>query len=343
MKHLLGNGFDKLRHTFYRNRHKNEHTGSRPAELVTAVETVVDGTDSKIRLVPGYKKKLQNIVQPALEYCDDLVNQIPEAIEVNRSTFSSNPYVNAFFTNISDLQSIFSQSSEIRDYMETSHEDDGCCCALLCMKKTEKTVFGMELSGDMLNREVPQTAVSFSDHRIYSPTPSETETRDGLRNCLFQGLATNALGRIVKLKLDNHQLQGRYQMLHARLRRYMQQIKEVEQGSRTAVRLAHDIEETRRELVTTEQAMLDAPLPTPQVALDQVVSVFAKPDEFVRFRKLPLRLNKMGIKIREDSPQADNTLNLTEALIGNEAPRIVTLATFPRRDLLPRPVFSING
>ena len=88
---------------------------------------------------------------------------------------------------------------------------------------------------------------------------------------------------------------------------------------------------------------MDAPLLTPQAALDQVASVFTKPDEFVRLRKTQLRLNKMGIKIREDSPQADNTLNLTEAIIGNAAPRVVTLATFPRCDLLPRPVFSING
>ena len=219
MKHLLGNGFHKLRHVFYRRRHENGRTASRPAELITAIETVVDGTDSKIRLVPGYKKKLQNVVQPALDYCNDLVSQIPEPIEVNSSTFSSNPYVNAFFTNVSDLRSIFSHSSEVQDYMETSHEDDESCCALLCMQKTEKTVFGMELTGDTLNREVPQTAVSFSDHRIYSPTSSEAETREGLRNCLFQGLTTNALGHIVKLRLGSHQLQSRHQILHARLRK----------------------------------------------------------------------------------------------------------------------------
>jgi hypothetical protein len=304
------------------------------------VESVVDGTDSKIRLVPGYKKKLQNSIQSSLEFTDELVNQIPEAIEVSSSTFATNSYVNAFFTNITDLQSIFSHSSEIQDYMEDIHDDDTCCCALLCMCRTEKTVMGMELSGNMLKKDVQQIAVSFSDHRIYSPTPSEAGTREGLKSCLFQGLVTNALERIVQHRLASHRLQSKHQMLYTRLRQYKQKSREVKQGTQTGVKIAHAIEKTSMELRKIEGKMMNTPLLTPQVVLEQVANVFSKPGDFVRIRKFSLRLSKMGIKISEDSQQPGNMLNLTEVTIGNELPRTIALATFPRKELLARTVFS---
>ena len=324
MWHFMGNRFPGLRDPIQR---------SRLAAVLNTLENVVDGTDSKIRLVPGYKKKLQGSIHYSLEFADDLVNQIPMAIEVSSSTFTSDPYVNAFFTNVTDLQSIFSHSSDVQAYMEDCHVHTVRCCALLCMHREEKTVMGMELSGNMLKKDVMQTAVSFSDHRVYSPAPSETETREGLKNCLFQGLVTNALERIVQLRLASHQLQNRRQMLHARLRRHRQQTGKVSQGTRT-------IEKTSLELKKIEEEMLHAPLLTPQILLQQVLEVFSKPDDFVQIRKLQLRLNKMGIKISDKSAQADNKLNLTEVIIGNNPPRVVTLAMFPRKELLAKTVFS---
>jgi hypothetical protein len=41
----------------------------------------------------------------------------------------------------------------------------------------------------------------------------------------------------------------------------------------------------------------------------------------------------MGIKIDANSSQPSNRLDLTEVIIGEELPRVVTLATFPRDEL----------
>ncbi|MEN8204953.1 MAG: hypothetical protein ABFS24_02960 [Pseudomonadota bacterium] len=338
----MDNKFSALRDTFQRNGQGKTPGRSSAADVLNTVENVVDGTDSKIRLVPGYKKKLQNYIRGSLELADDLVNQMPAAIEVSSSTFVSDPYVNAFFTNVTDLQSIFSHSSEVQDYMESCHDSDTRCCALLCMRRSEKTVMGMELSGNMLKKDVLQTAVSFSDHRVYSPAPSEPETREGLKNCLFQGLVTKALEQIVQLRFASDQLQSRHQMLHARLRHYNQKAGEAGQGTPTAVKLAYSIEETSLELGKAEKQMMNNPLLTPQVMLEQVMDVFSKPEDFVSVRNFPLRLNKMGVKISDDSAQAVNELNLTEVTFGNDLPRVVTLAMFPKRELLDRTVFSLS-
>ncbi len=340
MNTFLGNRISGLRDSVHRNWQEKALRRDRAAEVLHSLETVVDDTDSKIRLVPGYKKKLRNDIQSSLEFADELVEQIPQAIEVSSSTFVSDPYVNAFFTNIADLQSVFRHSSEMHDYMEDSHADGSRCCALLCMRRTEKTVTGMELSDNMLKKDVLQVAVSFSDHRIYSPAPSESGTREGLKCCLFQGLVTNALERIMKLKLASHRLQSNHQMLHARLRRYKQRARDMKKGTRDGVKLAQGIEETSLELRKTEEQIMNSPLLTPQIALEQVMAIFSKPDDFVRVRKFPLRLNKMGIKISDDSAQPCNRIDLTEVTIGNELPRVVTLATFPGKQLVSKTVFS---
>ena len=142
MGHFLDNRFPGLRDSILRGRQEKALRRSRTTEILNTVESVVDGTDSKIRLVPGYKKKLQNVICSSLEFYGDLVNQIPPPIEVGNGTFTSDPCVNAFFTNVTDLRSIFAHSSEIQDYMEDIRHADARCCALLCMCRSEKTVKG---------------------------------------------------------------------------------------------------------------------------------------------------------------------------------------------------------
>ena len=342
MKSFFGNRFHGLRNAIDRHRQWQALRRSGDTSVLETVDSVADSIDSNIRLVPGYKKKLWSSIQSSLDYTGELVDRIPGVIDVNSRTFTADPYVNAFFANVADLQSVFSHSSEIQDYMDDIRYRDTSCCALLCMRRTEKTVFGMELSGDMLKKDVRQVAVSFSDHRIYSPAPDETGTREGLRHCMFQGLATYALERIMQLKLASHRLQTEHRMLHSRLRHYRQQAIADQSDERTDARLEREIGDTERELEMLEKKLLDTPsVLTPQILLDQVVDVFNAPDDFVKTRKVPLRLNKMGIKISENSSQPGNRLNLTEVLMGDESPRVVALARFPKSDLLPRTVFTL--
>ena len=116
----------------------------------------------------------------------------------------------------------------------------------------------------------------------------------------------------------------------------------MKKGTEAGVKLARDIEETSLELRKTEEKMMSTPLVTPQLALEQVVEVFSKPDDFVHIRKYSLKLNKMGIKISDNSPQPCNKINLTEVTIGNELPRVITLANFPGKALVPETVFSAH-
>ena len=308
-------------------------------DILGTVERVVDGTDGRIRLVSGYRSKLQDVIRSSLAFADELVEQIPGGIEVNRHTFVTDPYVNAYFANVSDMRTIFSHSSEIKDFMEGYGDNDAMeCCALLCMHMSEKTVLGMELSGDILKKDVRQVAVNFSDHRIYSPAPREVETRQGLKQCLFDGLVTNALERITQMRLKNFKLNSELQILKARQRRQQMAL----QKSADAT-VAAEHADTCQQLERLEAELSKAPLATPQAAMEQVITVFKNPEDFVRLRKFSLRLNKMGILIGDKPGQPCNEIDLTEVTIGEGSPRIVTLARFPKCEILPPSTQSTTG
>jgi hypothetical protein len=184
---------------------------------------------------------------------------------------------------------------------------------------------------------VKQTAVNFTDHRIYSPAPTETQTRQGLKQCLFEGLVTNALERVVQLRLSNQRLQHERQILQSRLRHAQYLLGRQADRPVNKADCTHEIKETRLKLERTEQDLRKIHLATPQVSLEQVIEVFSHPEKFVRLRQSTLRLNKMGIKIDESTRQPCNTLDLTEVSIGEELSRVVTLARFPRDEFLSQP------
>lgn len=310
------------------------------ADLLNAIEKVVDGTDSRIRLVSGYRRKLQDAVVTALAFVDELVAGIPQAIEISARTFASNPYVNAFFVNPADLQTVISHSSEIRDFTEVhvNREDLHCCC-LLCMQKTERPMLGMELSGDILKTDVQQTAVSFSDHRIYSPAPTETAAREGLRECLLEGLITSALGRIMQDKLGNYRLQSERRMLYEKLRHleYKSKYSNVEQQDRASI--TDEIGKTRENIRVLEDRLMGIRPVTPQASLKHINDSLQHPEHYIRMRKSSLHLDKMGIVIDADSTRPCNNLDLTEVVIDQEPPRVITLAQFPLREFTPQSGF----
>jgi len=338
LKDFLSIRFSEWRASAHRKLQHKANTGI--PDVLGTVERVIDGTDSRIRLVSGYRSKLQDVIRSSLAYADELVEQIPGGIEVNRHTFVTDPYVNAYFANVTDMRAIFSHSSEIKDFMEGYGDNDAMeCCALLCMEMSEKTVLGVELSGDILRKDVRQVAVNFSDHRIYSPAPREPETRQGLKQCLFDGLVTNALERITQMRLSNFRLNSELQVLKARQRRQQMALQKS-----AGTTMAAEYQETCRQLEQLEGELSKTPLATPQAAMEQVVTVFKNPEDFVQLRKFSLRLSKMGILVGNESRQPCNEIDLTEVTIGEGAPRIVTLAKFPRSEiLLPSSTRSTSG
>ncbi|MCW8800580.1 MAG: hypothetical protein OQK71_06615 [Desulfobacter sp.] len=298
--------------------------------LDSALERVVEGTDSRISLVPDYKRKLYKSIIKSLNYADTIIQQIPSPVELNSRAFVDNPYIRAFFPTLSGLKKVCNQSSELKEYFEdSSHLDAEESCALLCMRKEEETVLGMHLEGQQVIRDVKQIRVNFLNHRIQSPAADESTARRELKCCLFEGLVTNALANISELRAKRHQLETQQRILSARLR-----------GRGKNVNMQSMAEENvslRNETIKLEQIekeLEEIGYVTPEVSLEQVNHILDHPEEFVSLNHISMRLDKSGIKHSENEQSASySQIELSEVNIKGHSVRVVALAKIRRDEI----------
>jgi len=303
------------------------------------IERVVDSTDTNMRLIVGYRKRLRHAVESSFEYIDALVETIPGPVAVNRHTFSTDPQVNAFFVNVEDLQVKFSRSPELREFIEENSERElNDIFALLCMEKKEKTVYGVELEGDIIRRDVPQVGVSFSDHQLLSPAHTEAQVREGLKHCLFDGLVTEAVGRLKLSQSKIERLQDQKRRLQIMLRDARAKRHGPVSGSGATPLKSAELE---RLLAENEGALLasKAELSTPKDSLKQVNGVFENPDQYIKIDNVELKINKMGIKLNKESQESANEIHLAQVAFGEAPSRVVLLARYPSSEILPKEDF----
>ncbi len=281
-----------------------------------AVEDVIERTDWKIRLVRNYQAKLAPGVVSSMAYFDTLVERIPGVVDVGRSTFATDPRVNAFFVNVDDMHTIFSRSAELREFLdERGSEAPKEIHALLCMQKQEKQTFGMELNDGIVRRDVRQVAVNFSDHQILSPGGSEAEVRQGLKKCLFDGLVTCAFERLY--------------WNHPKFR----------EGKRHKSCSGYAQSTNRRPASAPDRNEDEIRPDTPLDHLVQVSDVLSHPERFVRLKNTSIRINKMGLKTSERSADSGNRIELAEVEMDGAPTRVVVLVKYRADEVSAKPDF----
>jgi len=316
-----------------------------PANVLNeAIERVVDGIEPKMRYSPGYKKILNNGIATSLAYISNLVDTIPGPLFISSKTFSTDPQVNAYFATVTDVQDIFSDSMELRSFFESPENGDmDVACALLCMNETEKTVLGMELHDDVIQRDVIQTALSFSEHKILSPGPGEAEVRTCVKQCIFDGLITHALQQIVELKQQKQGLEIQRGMLNSRLKTRQSQGGGLSSllSTATETKLSVDIEQ---KISANEQKLekLPASWDAPRYYLGVIENILSQPENFIDMKVKSFNITKMGIVADDDSSQSTNTIHCNEISIANVLKRVVAIVCYPRSEMLPKQEFKLK-
>ncbi len=307
-----------------------------------AIESVVDGIEPKMRYFPGYKKILNNGVSASLAYISNLVDTIPDPVIINSKTFGTDPQVQAYFVSIDSIQEIFSCNTELRVFFEIQENrklDE--VYALLCMNEAEKTVLGMELRGSVIQRDILQTALDFSEHKILSPASTEDEVRKDVKQCIFNGLITHALQQILTLKQQKQGLEIDRKILNSRLK-----TRRVQGGglsrllaSATESESSVDIEQ---QIIETEKKLqqLPASWDAPRFYLEIIQNILIQPENFIRIKAKSFDVTNTGIVSSENSSLSVNTIHFNEILIANVLERVVTIVRYPRSEMLARQDFS---
>lgn len=301
-----------------------------------AIEHVIDAIDPKLRLVPSYQQKLNSAVSTALNYIDNLVEQVPGPYDFSHIAYINEPNVRAYFASPEIMQDVFSNSSELQSFFaDVNNSGVDTCYTLLCSNKEEKSVFGSEMMGDFIQHDIRQTAVNFFDYKVLSPASTVYDVRKGIKQCIFDGFITYVLQHIVCIKTERRDLHDQQRILHAQLRTRQSQ----GNGLSNMLIEGHadkwQSSELQRQYLEAGKK-LESMLKKQDVLsfyLDQVSQILSRPEDFIQLNVACFRLSDMRIRLSDDSPQTANTVCFSEIEIANVMRRVIAIAGYTRDEM----------
>jgi len=183
------------------------------AELVEAIESLVEGTDSRLRVISSYHKMLRNSTRELLDHIQSLVSAMPAPLEINRTKFVSNPQISKLFANYEAVQHLFAQSQDIKDFFNSEqYKDCDEVYALLFMNMREKNILGADIENDIIVRDVQQTHINFYGHQLVSARSNEEDARLAMKQTLFESVIKYLKIQITHLR---HGLSDEEKIKHA--------------------------------------------------------------------------------------------------------------------------------
>ena len=327
----------RIKHSLAQRQAARVAVRAREAEVLQAIEHVVDEINPKLRAVSNYRKKLRQAVERALAHSTEIAASLPGPIEVNKSLWSSDPMLRAFFTGIEDMRQVLSDNREVHDYFAADGSGQSHCYALLNMERSERTVLGVEGSGNIIKRDVLQTSVSFKDRQVVEPDASESHLREDLEQRAFEVLVEYVLEHITGLIADRHSLNEQKLLLDMQLR-----LKQVKQASLSPLleggHKAGGLEALQQQQQHTRQAFeqAGARLTTLDDYIDRITEVLGHPEQYFRVNPVSMCLSPMNIKHDGKTTTPGNELTLSEYLLGEEIRRILLIIRFSRDELVAK-------
>ncbi|MCU0560947.1 MAG: hypothetical protein MUD16_12245 [Desulfobacterales bacterium] len=299
--------------------------------LLAAVETAAALVDPKIRWVSDYRRKLTPAVARTLEYADELIAKIPGPVDAHPERWDHDPVLRAVFSSPEELLLTFNSCPDVPEPLAAPA--DPRRYALLTMTRQERSVFGVQLEGDIVRRDVARTAVNFVDLRLVAPAAMEAETREHLRGRALAVLCATAMDRILALRSRAQELGEQRELLQIKLK--------IRESGRNGLSVlmcgskACDAEMVRAQSaladITREIAATKAELGGPAECLEHVRRILAHPEEYLRVEPLRLRLSPLGFKVAAESTEPAAELELCEFKVREGLHRAAVFVHFTHR------------
>lgn len=298
------------------------------------VEQVVDSIDPRLRGIARYAWKIRPAVDRMLEYADHACAVLPGPIEFSRHAWSNDPCVRALFATATELQTVFSQNPDIAEHFESPLSTDAY--VILGMQKTEKTVYGVEINGQIMRRDVPQISVSFGDYRISHPASHEQALRTKLRERALNEFIAQALSRVAELSDRKEGVRKRKTSLQVNLKALERRQAGLSQVFENNSDLQKKIDTTRKSLAEVEQECSDIRdrFGTLSDVLQHVVTLLSAPEDLIDVAPFTLCLDQMNHLVETREADHDQRITLAQVNFGKGFSRMGILAKFPRRDFV---------
>lgn len=300
--------------------------------LNEAIELVVEESVHKIRLIKGYQKKLRQPVETALKHCADLSKNIPGILDISNKDKASVDLLRCIFDNEAHAYRVVSESSELKRFLDQNNAES--VYLLLTMTRQEKTSFGSRLQGEIIVRDVLQKAVLFEDLKLVLPSETIEDAFHSISLGLLKVLAHLALENTLamqKRKINLEKLKDEVEVKLKILKSDRQQlaIKSHYVGTNNQVVEAQKLLKKIEEQLDTVESQADHK----DFYLNELVEVLDHPAGNLSADLIPLRINRLGFFVKEESCNADGAECVAEFQTVDDKRRSVLLLKCHRDQL----------
>ncbi len=310
--------------------------------LERAIERVVDGTDPRLRALSGYRRRLRPGVIEALDYTFELVDSLSEPVLLSRDRFSKDDRIRSFFVSPDHIDDYLSRNRSLQVYLDKrTGLDPENLFALQAISRVEKKVLGMEMTGDILRRDVSQISVSFTNPRLSAFGDDEAATLFEIKKDVFDYFIQIALKNLVATR-HKRQPSSNKPDIHADKLRTLQSANwGMESVLSGAEERRVDTNRAERDIskIESEFAHRQAAPPTLDQYLETVADSMAEVRKLLWREAVTIRTDRMGIKVTKEENEAAITLDLNE-YCSAEGHRVVALPVcIPFETIPTRPDF----
>ncbi len=268
-------------------------------QFMTAIEHAVSSVEPLLLQTRGYPDRYSQPVSVALAYARQLALSLPGPVLVNREAYALDAFVHTLFPDVNAISDAITSSVSIQEYLRRSQSCNEFY-ALMGMRRIDKRIFGMELAGSTLQRDVAQQATYFISHTIVDPSPDEKLTRENIATRFFHNL-------VGKVKVRIEQRRQRKEELITERNSLMHRLSFIGGIERAG------IEKRMTELAGELQLIIES------LELDHYLAdfeaVLLHPEKYLRLKQTAITLDGMGIRRNKDDVEQGEELKLSE-LIG---------------------------
>ena len=266
--------------------------------LLSAIERAVSGVEPLLRQTRGYRGIYRQSVARALEYANTLAASVPGPVVVNRETYARDAFVHALFPSVDIVMEAFCASMAVRNYYREFPDTDELF-ALMGMRRVEKSMMGLALSGEIIHRDVVQQSVYFTNHTIENIAPTEKQSRELIALSFFDNLVGKVKKRVEARKQGKETQLQEMNLLIARLRT-------ADAQHRPALE-----DQLSRMLASMQSSAASQDLSN---YIEDFEAVLLNPQQHLRLNQIPIVLDSMGIRRERADASQDEAVLFSELL-----------------------------
>lgn len=300
------------------------------AEIDTAIEQLFYEINPRLHFLPGFQEVLSRPVWNTLKHIHHVIDGIAGPVDAITRQWSLTPVLRAMFANSADMKKLFNRDPSLHNCITTTQADH--CQVMIASTMQVRKVLGMAMRGDMMQRDVPLTQISFTDHRIVASSDSENGLREKLKAFALEFIAHKVLTNIANARSECEGLEQELALLRARMRMKLRQDNgkaclcdrvDYSEGDMTEICTLIKEKETQLSQTAIHQ-------PTLKYFMDQLLLVLNSVEKSLQIHDVSLHLDNMNMVLETPDAGTIKPIEFTEILRAGHPARTMLIARVPR-------------